>query len=321
MTRETPSLGRVPLFDALEPATRVVIAGAGGGFDVYAGVPLMIALQQRGKAVQLANYSFASTAAIAGRRLTPHVVEVTADSAPDAEYLPERELCRWFRDDLGREVSVQTFAGVGVAPLTEAYRAIVEDFGADALVLVDGGTDSLMRGDEAGLGTPAEDATSLAAAFALDGLPTRLLLCLGFGVDAYHGVSHAQFLEAVAALQREGAFLGAFSVLPGMPEADAYVRLVDHAHRRHRHSIVNGSIASAIEGAYGDVHRTDRTAGSVLWIQPLMSLYFAFELAPVAARNLYLDRLRETDTLFEVVALIEAFRKQVSIRRREPIPV
>ncbi|MFF7988525.1 hypothetical protein ACFZDG_01885 [Kitasatospora xanthocidica] len=34
---------------------------------------------------------------------------------------------------------------------------------AGAVLLVDGGTDILMRGDEAGLGTPEEDMASLAA--------------------------------------------------------------------------------------------------------------------------------------------------------------
>ncbi|MFG2682134.1 FAD-dependent monooxygenase [Streptomyces sp. NPDC048392] len=41
----------------------------------------------------------------------------------------------------------------------------------DAVVLVDGGTDTMLRGDEAGLGPPEEDLTSVAALAALDGVP------------------------------------------------------------------------------------------------------------------------------------------------------
>ena len=55
------------------------------------------------------------------------------------------------------------FEKVGVRPMRAAYRALVAATDSDAIVLVDGGTDILMRGDEAGLGTPAEDMTSLAA--------------------------------------------------------------------------------------------------------------------------------------------------------------
>jgi hypothetical protein len=52
---------------------------------------------------------------------------------------------------------------VGVRPLRAAYAKLAEHLDLDAVVLVDGGTDILMRGDEAGLGTPADDMTSLAA--------------------------------------------------------------------------------------------------------------------------------------------------------------
>ena len=52
---------------------------------------------------------------------------------------------------------------VGVRPLRAAYQWLVEELRVSAVVLVDGGTDILMRGDEVGLGTPAEDMSSLAA--------------------------------------------------------------------------------------------------------------------------------------------------------------
>lgn len=38
----------------------------------------------------------------------------------------------------------------------------------DAVVLVDGGTDIMLRGDESALGTPVEDVTSMAAVAGLD---------------------------------------------------------------------------------------------------------------------------------------------------------
>ena len=46
-----------PLFAALASARNVLIAGAGGGFDVYAGLPLALALWESGKQVHLANLS------------------------------------------------------------------------------------------------------------------------------------------------------------------------------------------------------------------------------------------------------------------------
>lgn len=53
------SLGEPAFFTRLCDARRVLIAGAGGGFDVYAGLPLALALRSMGKEVHLANLSFA----------------------------------------------------------------------------------------------------------------------------------------------------------------------------------------------------------------------------------------------------------------------
>lgn len=314
-------LDRPPLFEALAPASSILLVGAGGGFDIYAGLPLLFALERMGKTVHLANVTFSGLGFAKTRPIHDEVVEVAADAGGSNDYFPEKFLARWFAQ---REAprSIYCLEKTGCRPLTEALRKLAHTVEADALVLVDGGTDILMRGDEAGLGTPAEDITTLAAAQALD-LDIKLVTCLGFGVDAYHGVCHAHFLENVAALQRSGHFLGALSVLPHMPEAQAYLDAVAWVHERCplRPSIVNASIASALEGDYGDTHRTPRTRGSELWINPLMSTYFSFDLEAVAARVLYLDALRDTETIFEVSALIEAYRHGATARPRTAIPV
>jgi hypothetical protein len=65
-------------------------------------------------------------------------------------------------------------------PSEMGYAHLVQSLGLDAIVLVDGGTDILLRGDEAGLGTPSEDMASLAAVAAMD-VPTRVVVCVGFG--------------------------------------------------------------------------------------------------------------------------------------------
>src|SRR5260370_40342099 len=50
---------RQPFFAALDGARRVLVAGAGGGFDVFCGLPLYFALRDAGRQVFLANLSFA----------------------------------------------------------------------------------------------------------------------------------------------------------------------------------------------------------------------------------------------------------------------
>lgn len=314
------SLATLPLFSRLARSKRVLIAGAGGGFDIFAGLPLYFALRAAGKEVQLANLTFTYLGGTTAEWLAPHVAEVSVATSGEDRYFPERRLAEWFAQR-GERVSVFAFEKVGVAPLRRAYEALVARLDVDAIVFVDGGTDILMRGDEAGLGTPEEDMASLAAVSRL-GVGEKLVACLGFGIDAYHGVCHAHFLENVAELTREGSFLGAFSVLPSMPEARAFLDAVAWAQERTpgRPSIVNGCIAAAIRGEYGDVQFTARTSGSELFVNPLMAMYFGFDLGALAARSLYLPTLEGTETIFDVAARIEAFRNGVATKPRRAIP-
>jgi hypothetical protein len=315
-------LAQSPLFARLERAERILIAGAGGGFDVFSGLPLFLHLRARGKQVFLANLSFTNLAEVEGRKPGPDVVEVLADTPGPDRYFPERALCRWF-SARGEQVPVFAIPRSGGRPLTAAYELLQRELGFDAVVLVDGGTDLLLRGDEADLGTPQEDITSLAAVDALE-VPVKLAVCLGFGVDRHHGVCHAHFLENVAALSREGGYLGVTALLPGMPEVDAYREAVRFAAAEmpHAPSIVSFSVLSAIEGDFGDVHRTARTLGSTLFINPLVSMYWAFELSAVARRCLYLEEMKRTETPFEAAAVLEAFRNgREKVRPWMDIPV
>lgn len=175
---------------------------------------------------------------------------ITPESAPYQAYFPEGSLARW-PALLGYPDTVLALSRVGVQPLRAAYRALIARYDIDAVVLVDGGTDILMRGDESGLGTPEEHMTS------------------------------------VAALEADGAYLGAFSVPRASREGALFVDAVTHARATtpDRPSIVNGC--------------------------------FAFELEGIARRCLYLDRIEHTHLIGRVSSEIEAFRDEV-VRRRPP---
>ncbi|WP_053719853.1 DUF1152 domain-containing protein [Saccharothrix sp. NRRL B-16348] len=315
------SLAEPPLFSRLKSASSVLVAGAGGGFDVYAGLPLAFSLRALGKRVHLANLSFSQLDQLDLEDwVAPDVAAVRPGSAGSDDYFPERTLARWLA---GHDLTsvVHAFPRTGVRPLTAAYRTLVERLGVDAVVLVDGGTDILMRGDESGLGTPEEDMTSLAAVAALDGVE-RLVVCLGFGIDSYHGVCHAHVLENLAALDRAGGYLGALSIPSASDEARAYLDAVAHAQAATplRPSIVNGQIAAALRGEFGDVQVTTRTAGSELFVNPLMGVYFAVDLPTLAASVGYPARIRDTTTMLDVALVIEEHREEVTRRARRTFP-
>ncbi|NUP43201.1 MAG: DUF1152 domain-containing protein [Streptomyces sp.] len=314
------SLTEPPFFTRLRDARRVLVAGAGGGFDVYAGLPLALALRSAGKEVHLANLSFADLYGLdTDVWLEADIAAIGPDTAARGDYFPERTLARWLEEQ-GLPATVYAFPQTGVQPLRAAYRALVDHLGGvDAVVLVDGGTDILMRGDEHGLGTPEEDMASLAAVNGLDEIPQRLVACLGFGVDAHHGVNHSLVLENLAALDRDGAYLGTFSLPRESREGALYLDAVAHAQLSTPEypSIVNGSVAAAVRGDFGDVRFTRRTKDSELFVNPLMALYFCVDAPGLARQNLYLDRLENTALMRQISSTIEDFRAGLA-RQRPP---
>ena len=313
------SLFEPQLLTRLKAADRILIAGARGGFDVYAGLPLALALRAAGKEVHLANLSFSHLYGLdADVWLEPDVAAIRPETPSAEQYFPERTLARWLRLH-GMPDTVWAFAPVGVRPLRAAYRALTAALGIDAILLVDGGTDILMRGDESGLGTPEEDMASLGAVAGMPEIPERLVACLGFGIDAHHGVNHSLVLENLAALERAGGYLGAFSIPRDSREGALYLDAVEHARAAfpEHPSIVQGSVAAALTGRFGDVRFTERTKHSTLFVNPLMTLYFGATVEALAAEHLYLDRIEHTVLTRQISTAVEEFRDGLP-RQRPP---
>ncbi|MDP9793631.1 hypothetical protein J2S43_002143 [Catenuloplanes nepalensis] len=307
-------MNRIPFFDRLRDARRILIAGAGGGFDVYGGLPLALALHADGREVHLGSLSLVNVYG-----LGDGFARITPTSEGPSDYFPERTLATWLTSKSLSSISVYAFPRTGVRPLRAAYRRLAKKLRLDAIVLVDGGTDILLRGDEAALGTPVEDATSLAAVLGTP-VPVRLVASIGFGIDAYHGVNHAQVLENIAALDRAGAYLGTFSVPSHSREATLYRDAVAHARAATpgRASIVHAQIAAALSGLAGDVPLPE-VAGP-LFVNPLMAMYVTADLPGLAAQSLYLPRIRHTDDMLQVSHEINRFRDEIEPRPRVPFP-
>jgi len=297
----------LPFFSELEKTNNILLAGAGGGFDIFCGLPLYFALKNAGKQVHLANMSFSDLENSTGHKLHKALVEITSETQGSLEYFPELHLARWFAG-MGEPVPIYCFARTGAKPLAEAYKFLVDMLQVDTVILVDGGSDSLMRGDESGLGTPQEDVASIAAVNALE-VTTKLLVCLGFGIDSFHGVCHAQFLEAVADITKTGGFLGAWTLTKEIPEVQLYREATEAVFEAmpESPSVISASILSAIDGQFGDYHATYRTMGSKLFINSLMTLYWCFTVEQVARRNLYLDKIRDTETYRDLATAIKQF--------------
>jgi hypothetical protein len=314
------NLRNLPAFEKLDSASAVVIAGAGGGYDIFCGLPLYFHLREAGKKVFLANLTFSNLAGFEGARLAETIAEVDAHTSGSLSSSPERLLSKWLLDS-GIQQSVFCIEKNGVVPVAKAYRAIIDLTAADALVLADGGSDSLLIGDEPDLGTPTEDAISLIATAELD-LPLTLLVTLGFGTDTRHGVCHAHVLESVSTLLKTGSFLGAVSLTSAMPEVQRYAEATRSVcETADQQSYVNSAVLSALEGRFGLDATGSASSDPPAWINPLLLFYWFFDLRAVASRLLYGPHIRNTHTALEVTRIIEGFRKNIPIRSREDIPI
>ncbi|KAH3743884.1 cell surface glycoprotein [Pelomyxa schiedti] len=342
---ETPanvhhSLFRLPFLDALEGCNNILIAGCGGGFDMFSGIPLYFALKAQHRNVHLANLSFsklpAGNSEVIGKicwRITTSSVQPHA--LPD--YAPEYHFLK-FMQARGEELCVYCIVRddylTGVVPMANVYQILRDRLSLDAIILVDGGTDSMMLGDEETTGTLIEDHMNMAAVDLVTGLRAKLLVCLGFGVDKYHGVNHALFLENVAEAQRCGGFFGLWSMLPTMDEARMYEEIHQYiGEHMDFPSIVCNSILTSMCGGFGDYHPKTiarRTQSSNLFLNPLMSTYWAFD-SHIIMRNCvryYNHRVNgiscwETSSINDLMTRLGSYRRQLrgSLRPNTTIPL
>ncbi len=304
------------LLERLGNPKRILLAGCGGGYDVLGAVPLLAELRERVH-VELASLSFSYLNGLDADQDAqhPNLYAVTARAATERAYCPEAWLAKWLDETYGGAHAIWSFDKTGVRPLARAYRAVIERQQIDAIVLIDGGIDAVLRGDETSLGTPSEDLASLAAATSL-GIPIAMA-CVGMTAELRDGIAHAQVFERIAELARADAYWGASALVRGMPQVDAYCRAVEYVFAGQMHqkrSHVSSVITRAIGGEFG-------APAPHVWLSPLASMYWFFDAAEVARSHRFLELLHATDTIWEVAARVEAARKDIAIRDRSTIPI
>lgn len=309
----------LPILDRFTNCKSLLIAGMGGGFDIFCGLPIYFELKKLGIQAHLANFSFSDVENIDfGIRLSKTLVGVTPKSDRIFPYFPEFYLANWFKAKKNEDVTIWCFHKTGAKPLTENYKILAEHLSLDGILLVDGGVDSLVRGDEAELGTAIEDLTSLYAVNQLSSIPTRLLACIGFGAE--HNLTHAHILENIASLTQAGGFLGSCSLTPEMGSYQDYDDAVTtvQSNEFQDPSVINSSIISAVRGNYGDYHLTEKTKRGKLWISPLMPLYWFFDFDSVVKQNMLINEIEGTmlfrDALYKVIAKAERIPRRPSAK-------
>ena len=318
----------LPILDMLEDSETILVAGAGGGFDVYAGLPIFLTLHEMGKTVHLANYSFSDVSL--AEMFTEIVTEIPdilvackGELKQDMYYYSEGYLIDWLAKNTDIDPTIWMFPNSGVQELIQAYQRLHEILKFDTLILVDGGVDSLARGDEQGPGSMLEDSISLVASDTLD-IPKKILACIGFGTEVEEQVDHYSALENMAGIAKEGGFYGACSLTKQMPVFQKYEAACRHAWdgKNRAKSHISTRIIPAVHGEFGNYHMYDDDRHRTpLFISPLMGVYWFFDATIVTKRNLTVDAIKNTVTKDETRrAMLTWFAMHRDKRRRKKIP-
>lgn len=175
-------------FDRIVESKNVFFVGVGGGFDIYFGVFIYLNLVKVGKNVILVNYFFILLEEMMVEEvyLNCYKVRIGDLDRLGRNYFLEKYLCL-FLGVKGIYVIIYGLKRVGVQFIFDFYRYIVKEYEIDMIILVDGGMDSLMFGDEEGLGILQEDICLMVVVYRI-GIKNKMLLSIGFGVDYYYGV-------------------------------------------------------------------------------------------------------------------------------------
>ena len=313
----------------------ILLCGCGGGFDFVHAAALLPLLRGAGKNVVISSYSFGDPSQIGGDSTVVFemngavVKRVTARSEPTAHYGPEVHLCSFldvrYPETAPHEVYASNARAFTVPVLTGFYGQLVAAHDIDAVLLVDGGSDSLMRGDEEGLGDPVEDAVSIAAVAALQRPLTKVVACVGLGTDRFNHVSDGASLRAIAELTARGGFLGALCLEAGGEALGFYEALLEHVYARQSfRSVLAGAIATSARGAFAqapiDARFGGRTEPGDVYLWPLMAMFWAFDVGVVAERSQLVQWIRSCTSVDECYAALLRERGKLSLRPIEDLP-
>ncbi|RUS66919.1 hypothetical protein CUZ56_01714 [Saezia sanguinis] len=103
----------LPFFKELSTSHSILLAGAGGGFDIVSGIPIYFYLRTLGKNVVLANLSFTELSETESAEPCPGMYHITADSKT-IPYFPEKHMLQWLQargeypDMFGNKTGVAT---------------------------------------------------------------------------------------------------------------------------------------------------------------------------------------------------------------------
>ena len=223
---------------------KTLVLGAGGGFDIYGCLYWYFSLTNEQKEfVVLANYTFTDdvyTYSTTEHRYIVPITSETKETKKNKSYFPELHLAR----SLHRTVyAVRMIANPLLFTELEAFILKNE---IKSIILVDGGIDAMLFGDERPFGSPLEDSQTILAAHLIatkyKDIKCRLMCC-GLYIDEVCPATFLKHWHKMASSRKVG--MQCTDIKEIHPEAVQIIQTSGYA------SIMHESILAAVHGHRG----------------------------------------------------------------------
>lgn len=294
----------LPILNGFMPEDNVLIIGIGGGFDIFCGLPIFYEMNNKVNNIVLANYSFTKIKKLEKVTYQNDIVGLykTIDNKHYmTEYAPEFNLKHHFSQK-GLNNDIYLIERNGLEIVIKNIEKIIEDHKITKIIAIDGGFDSLMKGDEQGRGTFLEDSITMGA-IKFVGLPS-CLACIGFMTEKEDHVNEITVLRRINEIDSQFAFFGSCHLTKSQDAYEFYKEAYLACSKNHT-SHISGKIINSIENPLTIVDE-------VLY-SPLMSNYHFFHLLTVANDNLLIPNLFHTNTFGECLMKLNEMRMYVPL--------
>ncbi len=317
----------LPILDLVKDSKNILLMGIGGGFDVFCGLPLYFELSD--KNIILANYStnildiekFESFKTDQVNYLQGNAKSVSGSVISKSHNFPEGYLAEWFKKYYEKDIPVWMFFKTGVKPLKNAISELITVNDIDAVILVDGGVDSLMQGDEDESGTCLEDSVVLAA-FSEINVPVKILACLGFGTELEDKIDHFSVLQNMAQVIKDDGFYGTCSLTKNMDSFELYEKACRYVFEQenHKKSHISTKIIPAVHGEFDQYDMYAEFKITNPFINPLMGIYWFFNADAVIKNNLLVNKLKLGSTWTDSQIILRQFVSAQPMKPKRNLP-
>lgn len=312
----------------LQKSKNILIMGMGGGFDCFGGLPIYFTLKKMGMNVHLANYTQTNWESVNRDSevipMSSTCVGVTGNIINPSDNFPEAYLANWLKEIKGIDnTPVWTFRrDQSVKDYTSSIDVLAKHLEIDTILLVDGGVDSIMQGNEDGSGEMMGDTLTLAA-IKNSSITTRILSAVGFGTELESRLSHYLALENMANISKQGGFHGSCSLVDFMDSFSQYKEACEYVWNQPGHTKDHAQvrIISSAEGEFGDYHMFPMEKNIDVFISPLSSVYWFFNADAAIYNNKVISVIETQETFYDAVQVGVPMIKNSNKRPRKDIPL